>query len=311
MSRPFKKIQQALHEDDRGTQFASETEYNDPETNRLIPKAYSGEEDVDISDLAGVSEGELERFKELLDKGHNIREITQKLELRKSKAIDMLNALNRAYPEFESNHKDVLNSFKDFLAENGNDMSDNAETLSEEAERLFDNEVERELSQTLKDRDDNDLRDLKDIKAQEGKTDRTSEMLGNFLGMSFSALSGLDPEQTPENYIKVLAAAIQEHVAGYTPTEIGIQEWDTGSLTINEDEGEAEIEGTDGLGRDVVLYVNTKHDPPYFRFEIPSAGNLVKMRFAGTAPLNNLHVMLQHIGTAIIQRDYSPQDAIE
>lgn len=311
MKRPFKKIQEALHEDERGTPSVGDTEYNAPQTDRLIPKAYSGEESSDPSDKAGVSEGQLERFKDLLDQGMGVREIAEKMDIRKSEAIDMLNALNRSYPEFESNYRDVLNSFKDFLAENGHDMSDNAETLSEEANRLFDNDIEKELFDTLKDRDDNDVRDLKDIKAQEGKTERTSDIFGNFLDMSFSSLSGANPEQTPENYIKVLAAAIQSQVAGYTPTEVGIQGWNTESLTINEEEGEATIEGTDDLGRDVTLYVNTDHDPAYFRFEIPSAGNLVKMRFAGSAPLNNLHVMLQHIGTAIIQRDYQPQDAID
>lgn len=320
MNRPFNDIRKTLFEGDRQADKVSplsrdvdSPSQNKPATDRpLTPSKSEGEESISVVDMVGVDESTLKTFIELLNQGLSVEKIYNQIETISYKdALDLKNAITK--DEFQGDSPmDAFEDFKiDFMEEKDNsDMTPDKE--EEEGEEDDDNEEPEKDSEDEEveesqgkmygpERDVLDrIGDADDMlsKRYGDKEGRDPELFSDYLDLDFADLATADPEQTPENLLKLIGSAFLRELAEFNPQKIGIENLDEGTLTVKDEF--AEIYGTDSTGRQVRLAVHTNAPIPYFIFEIPEDGNMVRMKFSGVTPLSNLSLMMQQSSRSLI-----------
>lgn len=306
MNRPFKKIQQTIHEANRQADKRNELSRdvdektdNKPATNRkTMPASNSEEKTVSLDSMIGVDEKTLKSFVELTNQGKSIRAIKEELGITHQNAMDLRQVVLKN--NIKGDTMDAYDDFKkDFLKDKESEETEE-EQVEESQDPIY--RVEKEVFDRIGGEDILN-------KQYQMKGDRDSEFFGDYIDMDFISLATADPESTPENLLKLTASAFLQQLHTFNPSSIGIDSFDESSVEV--EDGVASIVGTDTLGQTVYLSVYTDTKNPYFVFERPDMNNIVRMRFEGAKPLNNLSLIMQQLGRAMITKGFQHKVPVE
>jgi hypothetical protein len=320
MNRPFDDIRKTLFERDRQSSKTTplspdvdKPTHNRPAVGRpLTPSPSEGESPISVVDMVGVDESTLKEFAQLLSDGFSVEQIYNEMkDITYKDALDLKNAMTKdefqgdspmdAYEDFKSDFMedkdaeeyespDDKEKEKPEGEEEREDEEDDKEEVEESQSKIYGPEYE--VLDKIGDADDM-------LSKRYGEKDgREPDLFSDYIGLDFADLATADPEQTPENLLKLTGSAFLRELDEFNPQNIGIENLDEGTLEV-EDEF-AEIYGIASNGKQVRLAVHTDASIPYFIFEVPEDGSIVRMRFEGATPLSNLSLMMQQSSRSVI-----------